>query len=535
MRINQSKSGPLILLAALLLGIIVAFHIGLALTGRPMYRPTHIGTALQYARHGIDLLNPVIIGFNAGNTPTLQEFPLWQALTALAFQVSHSRWLGWGNLVSLALFMTCLWPLFSLACRHLGERAAGWTLAFFLAQPLVVVYAGEASPDGLSLAAVIWFMFAADRMFQTGALRWCLAATLAGTVAALTKLPFFMTAGLCAAFLLAGTARANGRAWGMLAAAGCVAAAAFFAWTARANTMAAAAEYPYVEMRLSESPFLRYWFFGDLAYRLSPGHWVKGGWRFLHGTLGSLPFLALVIAALLRSGAVLPKLWLAAGAATTLVFTHLVLEHWHYYLMLSPAIAMLCGSTVAWLEELWPAGFGWRRLWPGLGGLALLLGSIQGLNAMKLAIDLDPYPKDVAALVARHTQPTDKLLLYQCDPTWGGELLFLSQRAGLSVMELERRPNGPSPKGLFDLLRNPEDLKRLRQLGFNKLVLVSESPVRHAVEAAKPGRPRQRRVYPADISPQVNAWPEVLRTENVLIRAWPEPVTSEDTPKGGMK
>lgn len=521
MRFIQSKSGPLVLLAALLLGLIATFHLGLALTGRSMYRPTYIGTALEYARHGIDLLNPVIVGFNAGNTPTLQEFPIWQALTALAFKITQSRWFGWGNVVSLALFATCLWPLYALSRAHLGERAAGWTLAFFLAQPLVIVFAGEGSPDGLSVVAATWFLFAADRMIQTGRWKWWVLASAAGCVTALTKLPFFVTVGLCAAFLLTRTAPRSARTWLMLGTAGLVSTVAFFAWTARANQIAAIAEYPYVELRLSESPFLAHWFFGDLAYRLSPGHWAKGGWRFLHGTLGALPFIALVIVALFRSGTLLAKSWLIAGFLTTLVFTHLVLEHWHYYLMLSPAVAMLCGSTVAWMEQLLPPGGTWRRLLPGLGGLALALGSIQGLTAMKLALDLDPYPKDVAAVIAKHTQPEDKLLLYQCDPTWGGEALFLSDRAGLSVIELEARPRGPAPKGLFDLLRQRDDLNRLKELGFNRLVLISESPVRHAVEAARPSRPRERRLYPASISPEVDDWPQVFRNTEVLIKEIP--------------
>ena len=42
-----------------------------------------------------------------------------------------------------------------------------------------------------------------------------------------------------------------------------------------------------------------------------------------------LPLTALLVYAVVRPGNRLPKLWLVVMFLTTLVFTHLVLEHWH--------------------------------------------------------------------------------------------------------------------------------------------------------------------------------------------------------------
>ena len=47
----------------------------------------------------------------------------------------------------------------------------------------------------------------------------------------------------------------------------------------------------------------------------------------------------------------LAKEWLAGAVVTTLIFTHLVLHHLHYYLMYSPAAAWLCGAAAAELES----------------------------------------------------------------------------------------------------------------------------------------------------------------------------------------
>jgi hypothetical protein len=77
-------------------------------------------------------------------------------------------------------------------------------------------------------------------------------------------------------------------------------------------------------------------------------------------------------------------------------------------------------------------------------------------------------------------------------------------------------------------------LCRLRSPGHNKLVLMSESPVRFAVEAVNPGSKRKRIFYPATISPKVDAWPVVYRSEDILIREIPEtqpPVNDTSPPK----
>src|SRR5580700_7185792 len=110
-------------LALLLLAACFIFHLKNARSGVPMYRDQHLGAAVEYYKTKIDLLKPVIIGFNATGTPTPQELPVWQALAALAFKIM-GPWYGWANLVSLLLFCTCLYPLFNLAKIFAGERAA---------------------------------------------------------------------------------------------------------------------------------------------------------------------------------------------------------------------------------------------------------------------------------------------------------------------------------------------------------------------------------------------------------------------------
>jgi len=521
----QSKETSLLSLkplAAALFGLIVAFHLGCALKGKSFQRASHLGTALEYAHGSINLFRPIIVGFNATGTPTALEFPVWQAAAALVFKAAHSAWYGWANLTSLLFFATALWPFLQLARQYVGQRAAWWSLIFFLAEPLIIINAGEAATDGFSLVVIIWFLFFADKMIRSQSAVWWVPTAVFGALSAVSKLPFFMAAGLCSICLLFINGVRTWRPWVLLAAAGAFASAIFALWTHHTTALAAQAEYPFEELRLAYNPFMRWWYFGDLHFRLSPGPWIKGGWRFLHGTLGSMPLAILMIASLLRKGNLFPKAWLLATFLTTLVFTHLVLEHWHYYLMCCPAVALLCGATLARWEPFFSQEFSWPRLIPALAALVLIFSAIEGIISMKIAIDLDSYTADVSKVIHDHTQPTDKLVIYDSGfHPWGGETLFRSERNGLSVAYFKTDPTDPNTKGLCDLLNDEKDLQRLKSLGYNKLVLISESPVQFAAQAINPGSKRIRSYYPKSISPAVDNWPVAYQTEDIIIKDIP--------------
>jgi hypothetical protein len=506
-------------LALTLLALIFAFHLGNAMAGRSLFRAIHLGTALHYAETPINLLEPVIVGFNANHTPTAQELPLWQATVGLLFKLTGSTWYGWANLVSFAFFLTGLWPLFQLARQYVGERAAWWSLCFFLAQPLIVIMAGQASTDGFCLVLTLWFLFFANKMIHTGQARWWWPTALFAILAAVSKLPFFMAAGFCSVFLLVLHRRWSWQPWALLAAAGTVAAISLFAWTRHADALAAQAEYPYYELRLFQNPQLAYWYFGDLQLRLRPGPWVKGAWRFIHGTMGCLPVAGLLILALLRPGNRMPKLWLLATLLTTLVFTHVVLVHWHYYLMCCPAVALLCGVTIARWETFGASELHQRWLRHALAGMVLVFAAVDGVIATKIAIYYDLYPKRMGEIIRQHTHPHDKVIVSGGD--WGGEELFRAGRQGFYIYDVESGRAGPNVKGLFDLLASEPDVQRLKALGYTKLVLLSESPVRFAAVAVNPGSQRKRTHYPDTISPAVDSWPVVYQSEDILIRDIP--------------
>ncbi len=496
--------------AAMLVALTVGYHLYAAKAGWTDYRDQHLGTALEYAKGRIDLLRPVITGFNAGNTPTPQELPLWQAAAAILFKL-FGTWLGWASVASLLFGLATLWPLFQLARAHMGETAAWWALLFFLAQPLVVQLSGCGGTDGSCLTFMVWFVYFADLMLRTGRVRWLWPSAVFGALSAVTKAPFFFCAGLATFFLLLTHWRRSPRHWAMLAAVGALATGTFMWWNRYRYAVIAQAEFPFVNLLVSGGPdggeSMRQWYFGDWHYRLNPANWLKGGWRFMNADLGSFALAALLLWGLLRSKCALGRLWLLAGLITTFVFTHLVLHHQNYYLMYSPAVALLCGVAAQRLQTMLgptrPAA-SVLTVWAASG--ILVLCTVQGLIGLKVVLDADPYPHRIAQLIRQHTSAQDKLLIQ--GGGWG-EQLILSGRQGLCIWSTE-------------FLEQPANLARIQQLGYTKLVMISESPLLTALQQTNPRQADQPRdTYLKFLTPVAKAWTTELETEDILIKDIP--------------
>jgi len=502
------REKPVCLLVAILLAACIAFPILVAWKGYPLYRDIHLGTAIEYARTSIRLENTRIVGFNATGTPTIQEFPVWQMLVAAAFKVLGPWW-GWANVVSIVIFATSLYPLYMLGKEFMGHRGGLWTLVFYLSQPLVFRYFGMASTDGTSLAAMVWFLFFGFKLLTAPSFRmlpWS-GALLAGTATALLKLPFFMAAGVGLFFYHLISNAKSRRNWVSLASVGLLAGIIFLAWTRHTDKLQAGAVFPFVDLRFS-NPEMKFWYFGDWSYRLSAGNWLKGGWRVLNALFGSFVLAGLGLLGVWKSRPLWLPLCLISGCAiTTLVFSHLVLHHTHYYLMFAPAVALLCANAFLWLRNTFE--FDRRREWmfTGVAGLLLGLSLVQGLLGMKIVADFDPYYPDVARLVAKHTTTHDKILIQ--GGGWGGEVLMLSQRTGLSIWGTR-------------FLEDESNLRILKDLGYNKLVMISESPLMHSIQVANPGAAgRKREYYQACRTIAVEKWPISYQTEDVVIQDIP--------------
>jgi hypothetical protein len=92
---------------------------------------------------------------------------------------------------------------------------------------------------------------------------------------------------------------------------------------------------------------------------------------------------------------------------------------------------------------------------------------------------------------------------------WGGDILTRSDRTGLSIWDTK-------------FLEDPANLKKLKDLGYNKLVMISESPLLHAIQVTNPRESdRKREYYEQKRTEIVGNWPVLYQTEDIIIQEIP--------------
>jgi len=509
---NNSSAGKhrdLALILVFLIALVIIFHVGSALHGHGRYRAQHLGTALHYAATRVDLKDTIISGFNATDTPTIQELPVWQMTAGLVFKLLGTWW-GWANVVSLGFFLTCLYPLFQVVRKFYGDRTAWWSLIFFLSQALIFLYAGEAGTDGFCLSVSIWFWFACCRLLEQP-VKWFLPAAALGALAAVSKLPFFMAVGLAVFFLLLKEHGFKLRDLAALAGVGVISGILFLLWTRYTDSFQAGAVFPHADLRVDPdqdgASSMTFWYFGDWHYRLNPANWVKAAWRFSGEGFGSFTLIPLFFFALAgRWANPAAKFFFAGSFLTTLVFTHLILHHYNYLMLYSPAVAILCAAGWERMEkQIGEHGFN-PRLTTALAGVILVLALFQGLIYGKL-FTFDNYPSAIAKAIRDHTAPRDRLVVI--NGGWGGDELIGSGRNGLSMWTA----------GAFD---DAEKYAQLKKLGFDRMVIVSESPFQNAINIISPGQSGIPRVMAKTfVTPLVASWPTVYASDDLIIKEIP--------------
>jgi hypothetical protein len=484
--------------------ILWAYALSWAIIGHPIYRDQHLGAALEYSAKGIDLLRPVIPGFNATGTGTPQELPIWQAAASFGMD-AFGGWWGGATIASLMLFTIFLPCYYKVADWEAGPLAAAIAIPLLLTQPIVFHLAGGAQTDGLALALLIGFIWSAEFLRRSPSFAsWLVCAALAALLA-VTKMPFLMVGGIAAAIYLFWK-KESPKSWALLAGAGLIAAFIFLPWNAWCDSEIARAEFKYRPLTISENPE---WFFGSLAYRLDPANYIKAGWRALSCLWGSFVLIGLTIYGLYLRPKSLGSALLVGAIIVTLIFTKIVLVHRHYYLMFAPSVVLLNCYAIAHLAS--------RIKFPNktttvLASLAassvLLLSLLQGLMSIEaLNLTADPYMKNLGTTLKSQTTPQDRLLVI--NGGWGGDLLIHSNRQGLSIDYLND-------------LESPESARRLQDLGYNKLAIASESPLLHAVQVTNPGSANLQRITWQTLIPEkARSWLTLHESEDLIIKQIP--------------
>jgi hypothetical protein len=175
--------------------------------------------------------------------------------------------------------------------------------------------------------------------------------------------------------------------------------------------------------------------------------------------------------------------------------------------MFSPAIALLNGYAIYALWQQARPFSRIKRILVSVGMITLLMLSlIQGLMQIE-ALTPDPFMKSMADIVQDKTQPKNKLII--ANGGWGGNLLVLAQRQGLSV----------DSSSIGD---DAESLAKLKELGFSHFVALSESPLLHAQQITNPGSTDKERLnWSAFLSAASQQWVTVYESDSVVIKKLP--------------
>ena len=493
-----------ILVTAVFAGLTLLYPLASAWFGFAPYRDQHLGAALIYMEQGVNLPQAKIVGFNANDVSTVLEVPWWQAGAAWALRIGGGWW-GAANLFSLMIFSLGVSPVFRMGKRMLGEEGAWWVVAAFLAQPIVFLYAGTASPDGMSLVVALWAYDRIRAYANHGGWSRAVFALVLAALATTLKLPFFMAAGLAVAIEVLWENFRKPAVWGRLVWVATFSGVVLLLWTRYTDSLFEKALWPFVDLRVGHNPEMVFWYFGDWAYRLSPAVWIKAIWRMGNCLLGGFSLGAVMVIGLCFPGNKEARAWLFGAALTTAVFSHLVLHHSHYYLMFSPAVALAMGAGWMWLIK--KCFYCEGRVLPlGAIGLPLVIltALFQGMIGMKVVQQFDPYPKRIAKLVQDHTKKEDRLFII--GGGWGGDILFRAKRQGLSIWNTQ-------------FLEDSANLKKARELGFTKLVVVRESPLLVALQKTNPGgADYSGEPFSRFLSPIASRWPPLYEDEQLMIR-----------------
>lgn len=346
---------------ALLLLALRFFHLGGPLDDPHSWRQADTARAsLEYARHGIDLLHPVVCWLG-GHRILIFEFPLPEAMSAL-LQRTFGGGVVWDRVVDLAFYVVATVYLHAFVRLAAGARTAWIATLAWLAFPLGQFYSRAAHVDFAATAGAHALLYHGARTVRGGGWKHAAGAALAGVLAALIKAPYLIPLlGPLALVALSATAPA---AVGGLAAALAITAVAFKLWRRHVDaTNAQAPDWFFLPGYYKEVNPL-WWYFGDWHQRFDRYAW----WKIVHRLLTEvftppgvlLLFaapLAAVRATMLRFGLrAITLAWCAGTLVYLLVFFPLNVIHNYYQIpFLAPAALLLALGFEAMWTRMRPA------------------------------------------------------------------------------------------------------------------------------------------------------------------------------------
>lgn len=360
------------------------------------------------------------------------EFPIYQLIVAWVHGFLGLPVESAGRLVSVLAFLACLPAIHDLLglaqLRHSRRLLA---LTAVLTAPIYLFYARTVMIETTALAFSVWFLALLRRALERPGWGWLAAASLAGALAALTKVTTLLVFGPPALALLVVAFRRPGASRLRLALAA-VAGGVLplgLAWWWFQHGDAVKDSNPFTGFLTARE--LRNWNFGPLALRFDASFWLQ---LLANLTKHNLAEGALAVALLCAPFAGTRARWIAGAAVAgflsgPLVFANLYHIHDYYYaanalLLLAAAGLML---AAAWDHPALPRGTNWLAL--GLMLASQLHAYYRGYYA-HIAHPAPPPPA-IASVIREAVPAGDVVLVYGAD--WNPLLPYYFERRALMV------------------------------------------------------------------------------------------------------
>lgn len=360
------------------------------------------------------------------------EFPVYQVIVATLHQLTGLPLEQAGRLTGILMLLAALpalYDLLNLAGLKPSRRLI--VLAVVLTAPVYLFYARTFMIETTALCFAVWFLALLRRSLEKPAWHWIVAATLAGTLAGLTKITTFLVFGIPALALTVAALRRPATAVRRSAIAALVPAAVSLAlswwWVKHADLVKDS--NPFTGFLTARE--LRTWNFGTWNLRLDPSFWIHiqeniVGYNLAEGAIAiALLCVPFAPARNRRIGAVA----LLGFASGPLVFANLYHLHDYYYaanaLLLLAAAGLMLASV--WDDPRLPRGTNWLAL--GLVLAFQLHAFYRGYYSHHR--HPAPPPPELAAVIREKVPADGVVLIYGAD--WNPLLPYYFQRRALMV------------------------------------------------------------------------------------------------------
>lgn len=360
------------------------------------------------------------------------EFPTYQILVAALHQLTGLPLEQAGRLTGILMLLACLPALHDLlGLADLKPSRRLVVLALVLTSPVYLFYARTFMIETTALCFSVWFLALLRRALDRPSAGWIAAATLAATLAALTKITTFLVFGFPALGLVVAALRRPPVSWrrSLLAALLPALVSLGLAWWWIRHGDAVKDSNPFTGFLTSRE--LRTWNFGPWSLRLDWSFWLHlqeniVGYNLAEGAIAIALLCVPFAPARSRRMAAVALLGFLSGP---LVFANLYHIHDYYYaansLLLLAAAGLMLAS--AWDDPRLPRGTNWLAL--GLVLAFQLHAYYRGYYSHHR--HPAPPPPELAAVIRQAVPADGVVLIYGAD--WNPLLPYYFQRRALMV------------------------------------------------------------------------------------------------------